>query len=338
MLRTRLLASCATLATLGFSVSMASGALVAQYNFDGNLNDSSGFVDLLGNPTPDGVYMEGTSYNGSTAGTATYTTGYDQSAGGALLLDGVDDWIDMGLTGRPFYASNKGVVAGTIVAWVRTDYAGTQYLMGTQNDGSTTNFTAGNINGSLDIYPRSEGGDFWHIKETDGLGINMVNNAWHLIAWSWDVDVDGVGWMAPNNSFVYMDGDVAASYGADWQQLDSTDPQAAWQYNMALGARDNRGVIQDFWHGAIDTLRIYDHQLTEAELDAIWVAESASLVDLSGDINNDGFVGLDDLDIVLNTWNNGTPPTAGGAPSIPEPASLALLTTGAVALLRRRMA
>jgi len=59
------------------------------------------------------------------------------------------------------------------------------------------------------------------------------------------------------------------------------------------------------------------------------------VVDLSGDINGDGFVGLDDLDIVLNTWNNGIPP-APSAPSIPEPASLALQGLGSLAALRRR--
>ncbi len=46
--------------------------------------------------------------------------------------------------------------------------------------------------------------------------------------------------------------------------------------------------------------------------------------DIPGDINGDGFVGLDDLDIILNHWNEGTPPT-GGSPSIPEPASATVL-------------
>ncbi len=56
---------------------------------------------------------------------------------------------------------------------------------------------------------------------------------------------------------------------------------------------------------------------------------------LAGDINGDGFVGVDDLNIVLVNWNNGTPPT-GGTPTIPEPASVALLGIGGLALLRRR--
>ncbi len=54
---------------------------------------------------------------------------------------------------------------------------------------------------------------------------------------------------------------------------------------------------------------------------------------LSGDPTNDGYVGLNDLDIVLNNWNSGTP--AGENANIPEPASAALILTAATALLRR---
>jgi hypothetical protein len=55
----------------------------------------------------------------------------------------------------------------------------------------------------------------------------------------------------------------------------------------------------------------------------------------NADINGDGFVGIADLNEVLGYWNQGTPP-ATGTPSIPEPASLALLGMGAAALNRRR--
>ena len=53
----------------------------------------------------------------------------------------------------------------------------------------------------------------------------------------------------------------------------------------------------------------------------------------SGDPTGEGFVGVDDLNIVLVNWNNGTPPASGAA--VPEPASLALLGLGGVAALRR---
>jgi len=54
---------------------------------------------------------------------------------------------------------------------------------------------------------------------------------------------------------------------------------------------------------------------------------------LSGDPTGDGFVGLEDLDILLNNWNTGTPPPV----AIPEPGALILLATGVGgAALRRR--
>jgi hypothetical protein len=54
------------------------------------------------------------------------------------------------------------------------------------------------------------------------------------------------------------------------------------------------------------------------------------------DPSGDGFVGIDDLNLVLGNWNAGIPPSSGSA--VPEPAGLAILTFGALGLLRRRPA
>ncbi len=92
-------------------------------------------------------------------------------------------------------------------------------------------------------------------------------------------------------------------------------------------------------------------------------------VPLDGDLNGDGFVGLDDLDIVLNAWNQNVPPGdaradvsgAGGEPDgyvglddldvvlnnwnagtppavvLPEPASVGVVLVGAGVFIRRRV-
>ncbi len=52
------------------------------------------------------------------------------------------------------------------------------------------------------------------------------------------------------------------------------------------------------------------------------------------DPSGDGFVGIDDLNEVLGNWNAGTPPTAGAV--VPEPASVLLVAISGSALLRRR--
>ncbi len=55
---------------------------------------------------------------------------------------------------------------------------------------------------------------------------------------------------------------------------------------------------------------------------------------LSGDPTGDGFVGIEDLNVVLGNWNAGTPPPPGSI--VPEPASMALLGVTAIALIIRR--
>ncbi len=52
----------------------------------------------------------------------------------------------------------------------------------------------------------------------------------------------------------------------------------------------------------------------------------------AGDLTGDGYVGLDDLDILLNNWNTGTAPSTS---NVPEPISLTLLGLGGLAVLRR---
>ncbi len=54
---------------------------------------------------------------------------------------------------------------------------------------------------------------------------------------------------------------------------------------------------------------------------------------LAGDYSGDGFVGLDDLDAVLNNWNSGTPPVAD---VIPEPGVGLVMLVGIPWVMRRK--
>lgn len=61
---------------------------------------------------------------------------------------------------------------------------------------------------------------------------------------------------------------------------------------------------------------------------------SATPVPLAGDPTGDGFVGIDDLNVVLSEWNQGTPP--GSAGLIPEPVTGGILVVGWSVMFARR--
>ncbi len=56
----------------------------------------------------------------------------------------------------------------------------------------------------------------------------------------------------------------------------------------------------------------------------------------SGDLSGDGFVGINDLTTVLGNWNTSVPPPVNTSNAIPEPASLGLLAMGVACGLTRR--
>ena len=202
---------------------------------------------------------------------------------------------------------NMNTISGSTWSLVRNGHQdglspGTAYNLYTQADGAV-GFIVRGPSGS--IQGRTEIGDV--INSTSG---------WQHITASWDgsrvtISVDGVPQILDG-----LTGDtfVAGDIGGSLRPSDA---------NMGIGGlrrSGDPGSTGQYLDGAIDNLQI---------------ALELPPAPLEGDINGDGFVGVDDLNIVLVNWNNGTPPT-GGTPSIPEPASVSLIALGSLALIKRR--
>jgi PEP-CTERM motif len=134
--------------------------------------------------------------------------------------------------------------------------------------------------------------------------------------------------------------------------------------NFGPGFTDAAPAADFAAEGLQDDIRVYDNVLDLAALEAVR-AENAGAPGITGDLDSDGFVGIADLNIVLGAWNQNVPPgnpladpsgdgfvgiddlntvlgnwNAGtpppGASAVPEPASLALLGLGGLAMLKRR--
>ena len=65
-----------------------------------------------------------------------------------------------------------------------------------------------------------------------------------------------------------------------------------------------------------------------------WNKRSSDGIPINGDTNYDGLVGLDDLDVVLSNWHSGSLPMSN---VVPEPGMILCVVAGGVMMLRRRM-
>ena len=235
-----------------------------------------------------------------------------------------------GLIRGQLFISPLGLITGTLInhGTISPGYA--------PNDGKSLAITADATLSSTSVLDIEIGG-------------GTTNTSFDTIAGLGDVVLGGELKLTQFNSYqpnasvtltivdsVFSNG-ITGSFSnvADGERLTTTDGTGSWLVEYGPLHANTDVVITDYLlTGDLDA----DGFVGLNDLDIILNNWNLSVppADPAADPTNDGFVGLDDLDLVLNNWNNGTPPPATTA-SIPEPTSciiLGLLTSGW--LLRKR--
>ena len=289
--RTLLPLAAAGACVLLLAAPVAGQTLIAHYNFDGNLESEP--INVLSPPigaAPTGTFREGADAATATAGSAAFVLGVDGAPGSAILLDGVDDWIDLTTDGRPGLTTPQsfnfgpGIVSGTVMAWVRTTMGvEPSWLLGTDNAVDERAFRFGFNGSELEFLAHGDQTD-----ESIGLADPTANMAWadggwHHVAVAWD----GFG----DTATIYVDGGDVASFN-DTSSLTSDSNLTGWEFPLALGARDVGGALEGFFHGAIDDLRVYADPLSQGAVNQIYSAVTLPDADFDGDylVNGNDFL------------------------------------------------
>jgi hypothetical protein len=214
-------------------------SLVAQYQFEGNANDSSGY-----------------GYNATLKDGATIMT--DTERGQVLSLNGTSAYVSCPTA----FTSVTSSSTKSIMAWVKSKTSTYQW-----NTPIIQLYRSNNGDTGYDIFAAQNGK--WQGRYVNGSAIDIdsgsaINaNAWTHIA------------MVQNGSSIdfYVNGILAKhANNAGTNQVYS----ASW---ADIGAYDNgTGIMNAFFNGYIDDARIYTNALSQSEIQAIMVPEPASLI------------------------------------------------------------
>jgi hypothetical protein len=210
--------------------------LVSRYTFDGTLEDAEPAAN-------DATFFGGAD--------AAFTEGYDGTFEGAVLFDGIDDYLRLTpVTGLPLVPNP----AFTIAMWVKGPFQQNDRRIFSESSSVDNNplFTLGTHNtaadGTLDSFIRVGGTISNHLHSI----ATVFDDTWHHIAW---VDDNGA-------VTLYIDG------VADGAVL--SYPRPAFPLDMTtFGAvvRDSRAPPDCCWYaGALDEVRLYDHALSAQEV------------------------------------------------------------------------
>lgn len=218
--------------------------LVANWSFDAASVKGNTMEDLAG------------AYPATTHGDPKSVAG---KYGEAVLFDGQDDYLDLGIL------EGVGAQLGSysVEFWLKTEV--TQdwtTLFKTLTDGLSMGWGIDLNRTATPAWAYAEGHTHFYIRDQSGLALapeieaDIYDNAWHHIAW---VVADA----STDECKIYVDGqDQAILYA--YQQTPAA--YVDFQHPVYLGAANNRGNTERFCPAAVDELRLYSRALTSTEV------------------------------------------------------------------------
>jgi hypothetical protein len=264
---------------------------ISYFPFDGTLVNEASARDTSGLEAPDGIFRQGVDAATAVEADPRYVLGVDGTRHGALLLDGLHEWVDLSLRGQPGATvpagsfSGPGIVSGSILAWVRVPTLATnspRYLIGADNaaendhqafrfgwDGSTLASVVHGAPATGELLINDATGD-----------LSWADGGWHHLALTWDAVI--------NRGRVFVDG-VQVGDDSTGGTLSFATAQNPWDVVMSLGARNHGGILEGFWRGAIDEFQIFAEELTPIQVESQFAAITPPQTpDFDGDEDVDG--------------------------------------------------
>ena len=221
--------------------------------------------------------------NHGTMANPVYVDGMD---GKALSFDGTN-YVNLGTDGFPKSGFSNGLETGSVSFWTNAP-AGGHSFTGCYNDGDTTAFDVWITTNYLSFMIRGDNNAelSWGFHPAGSLF-----DAWHLITCTWDTE--------SGEAAVYLDG--VRRGGITGEPSDF----AEWQYPMVIGARQNRGTVDDVYTGAMDDYRVYNYPLDPFEVATLHTSLAGGEICAEypiGDFNRDCKVDLTDLTTLAGQW------------------------------------
>lgn len=210
--------------------------LVALYNFDGDLTDTSG--NGLHGTSPTSLEFQSTPEGRST-----------------VHFDGIDDHIILGRSSKLDFSASKKF---TIAAWIRLPDTSPLF-----NDDDV-------FMSLISKYDKGIAGEYYlDLRRSGRVGLlreaspfekqssnRILPNQFSFVVGTYDGSV----------ARVYIDGLLSGST--------ATGPsRSASNTDVVLGARHRRGTLENYFQGEMDKLLIYDRALTDAEI--LWMFKAS---------------------------------------------------------------